>query len=41
MAKNDWKETMLTDIGSTDNDASAVEGDFVKILNHMIHHTAH
>lgn len=28
MAKNDWKETMLTGIGSTGNDTSAVERDF-------------
>lgn len=41
MAKNDWKETILTGIGSTGKDASAVERDFVEILNHMIHHAAH
>lgn len=40
-AKNDWKETMLTGIGSTGKDTSAVERDFVEILNHMIHHAAH
>ena len=39
MAKNDWKETMLTGIGSTGNDASAVERDFVSILDHMIRHS--
>ena len=36
MARNDWKETMLTGIGSTGNDTSAVERDFVKVLDHMI-----
>lgn len=41
MAKNDWKETMLTGIGSTGKDATAVERDFVGILNHMIQHAAH
>ena len=41
MAKNDWKETMLTGIGSTGNDATAVERDFVKVLDHMILHAAH
>ena len=41
IAKNDWKETMLTGIGSTGNDATAVERDFVEILNHMIYHAAH
>ena len=41
MAKNDWKETMLTGIGSTGNDTSAVERDFVSILDHMIQHAAH
>ena len=35
-AKNDWKETMLTGIGSTGADTSAVERDFVSILDHMI-----
>jgi len=35
-AKNDWKETMLTGIGSTGKDTFAVERDFVKILDHMI-----
>ena len=35
-AKNDWKETMLTGIGSTGTDTSAVERDFVNILDHMI-----
>ena len=38
MAKNDWKETMLTGIGSTGKDTSAVERDFVKILEDMIRH---
>ena len=33
MARNDWKETMLTGIGSTGKDTSAVERDFVKILD--------
>ena len=41
MAKNDWKETMLTGIGSTGNDTSGVERDFVKILDDMIYHAAH
>ena len=41
MAKNDWKETMLTGIGSTGNDTSAVERDFVSILDHMIKHAGH
>lgn len=41
MAKNDWKETMLTGIGSTGKDTSAVERDFVCILDHMIQHAAH
>ena len=41
MAKNDWKETMLTGIGSTGNDTSAVERDFVSILDHMIQHAVH
>ena len=36
MARNDWKETMLTGIGSTGKDTSAVERDFVIILDHMI-----
>lgn len=40
-AKNDWKETMLTGIGSTGNDTSGVERDFVKILDDMIYHAAH
>ena len=39
-AKNDWKETMLTGIGSTGTDTSAVERDFVNILDHMIQHGA-
>lgn len=39
MAKNDWKETMLTGIGSTGNDATAVERDFVKVLDHMTQHS--
>ena len=39
MAKNDWKETMLTGIGSTGTDTSAVERDFVSILDHMIRHS--
>ena len=38
MAKNDWKETMLTGIGSTGKDTSAVERDFVKVLEDMIRH---
>lgn len=41
MARNDWKETMLTGICSTDNDTSGVERDFVKVLDHMIYHAAH
>ena len=41
MAKNDWKETMLTGIGSTGKDTSGVERDFVKVLDHMIYHAAH
>lgn len=40
-AKNDWKETMLTGIGSTGKDATGVERDFVKILDHMIQHAGH
>ena len=40
-AKNDWKETMLTGIGSTGKDMLAVERDFVKILDDMIYHAAH
>ena len=40
-AKNDWKEIMLTGIGSTGNDTSGVERDFVKILDEMIYHEAH
>ena len=40
-ARNDWKETMLTGIGSTGNDTSGVEQDFVKILDDMIYHAAH
>ena len=40
-AKNDWKETMLTGIGSTGNDTSGVEQDFVKVLDHMIYHAVH
>lgn len=40
-AKNDWKETMLTGIGSTGNDTSGVERDFVKVLDDMIYHAAH
>ena len=39
--KNDWKETMRTGIGSTGTDTSAVERDFVSILNHMIKHAGH
>ena len=39
MGKNDWKETMLTGIGSTGNDATAVERDFIKVLDHMIQHS--
>ena len=41
MARNDWKETMLTGISSTGNDTSGVERDFVKVLDHMIYHAAH
>ena len=41
MARNDWKETMLTGIGSTGNDTSGVERDFVKVLDHMIYHAAY
>ena len=40
-AKNDWKETMLTGIGSNGADTSAVERDFVSILDHMIKHAGH
>lgn len=40
-AKNDWKETMLTGIGSTGNDTSAVERDFASILDDMIQHAVH
>ena len=40
-AKNDWKEIMLTGIGSTGNDISGVERDFVKVLDHMIYHAVH
>ena len=40
-AKNDWKETMLTGIGSIGTDTSGVERDFVKVLDHMIYHAAH
>ena len=36
MARSDWKETMLTGIGSTGKDTTAVERDFVKVLDHMI-----
>ena len=32
---------MLTGIGSTGNDTSGVEQDFVKILDDMIYHAAH
>ena len=41
MAKNDWKETMLTGIGSTGTDTSTVERDFVKVLDDMIKYGAH
>lgn len=41
MGKNDWKETMLTGIGSTANDTTGVEREFVSILDHMIQHGAH
>ena len=41
MGKNDWKQTMLTGIGSTGTDTSAVERDFASILDHMIQHGAH
>ena len=40
-AKNNWKETMRTGIGSTGKDAFAVERDFVKVLDDMIYHAAH
>ncbi len=40
-ARNDWKETMLTGIGSTGNDTSGVERDFVSILDHMIKHAGY
>ena len=36
-----WKETILTGIGSIGTDTSAVERDFIKILNHMILHAVH
>ena len=39
MARNDWKETMLTGIGSIGNDTSGVERDFVKVLDHMIQYS--
>ena len=39
LAKNDWKETILTGIGSTGKDTFAVERDFVEILDHMIQHS--
>ena len=32
---------MLTGIGSTGADTSAVERDFISILDHMIQHGAH
>ena len=32
---------MLTSIGSTGNDTSGVERDFVKVLDDMIYHTVH
>lgn len=41
MGKNDWKETMLTGIGSTANDTTGVEREFVSILDHMIQYGAH
>lgn len=41
MARNDWKDTMLTGIGSTGKDSTAVERDFVSILDHIIKHGAH
>ena len=41
MARNDWKETMLTGIGSTGKDTTAVELDFVKVLDHMIKHAGY
>ena len=41
MARNDWQETMLTGIGSTGNDATAVERDFVGVLDDIIKHRAH
>ena len=39
--KNDWKETMLTGIGSTAKDTSGVEREFTSILEHMIQQAAH
>ena len=39
--KNDWKETMLTGIGSTAKDTSGVEREFASILEHMIQQAAH
>ena len=41
MARNDWKDTMLTGIDSTGKDSTAVERDFVSILDHIIKHGAH
>lgn len=41
MARNDWKDTILTGIGSTGKDSTAVERDFVSILDHIIKHEAH
>lgn len=40
-ARNDWKETMLTGIGSTGNDVTAVERNFVEVLDDMILHAKH
>lgn len=40
-ARNDWKETMLTGIGSTGNDVAAVERNFVEVLDDMILHAKH
>lgn len=41
MGKNDWKETMLTGIGSTANDTTGVERDFASILDNMIKYAGH
>ena len=41
MGKNDWKETMLTGIGSTANDTNGVEREFVSILDDIIQNAVH